>query len=100
MDSETLMERCAGLGLPHAPIRRPQDLYDDPHLRASGGLLELTLDDGRKTEIPALPITLGGQRPGVRLDIPGRGQHSRAVAEEAGLEAEEIEALFAAGVLT
>ena len=25
-------------GLPYAPITRPQDLFDDPHLRATGGL--------------------------------------------------------------
>lgn len=100
MDSAALMQRCADLGLPHAPIRRPEDLYEDPHLKASGGLLDVTLDDGRKTQIPALPITLGGQRPGVRLDVPGRGQHSRDVAKEAGLADEEIEMLLAAGVLT
>ena len=29
------MERA---GLPFAPIRKPEDLYDDPHLNATGGL--------------------------------------------------------------
>jgi crotonobetainyl-CoA:carnitine CoA-transferase CaiB-like acyl-CoA transferase len=34
--------------LPFAPITRPQDLLDDPHLNASGGLAPLTLPDGRR----------------------------------------------------
>src|SRR4051812_17843064 len=28
-------------GLPYAPIRRPEDLYDDPHLLATGGLADV-----------------------------------------------------------
>jgi crotonobetainyl-CoA:carnitine CoA-transferase CaiB-like acyl-CoA transferase len=33
-------------GLPFAPIRKPEDLYDDPHLQATGGLAEVVLPDG------------------------------------------------------
>ena len=48
----TLAERLAGhsadelaalferAGLPFAPIRRPEDLFDDPHLAATGGLAD------------------------------------------------------------
>ena len=34
-------------GLPFAPITRPQDLLDDPHLAATGGLAKMTLPDGK-----------------------------------------------------
>ena len=51
-----------GSGLPFAPIRRPEDLFDDPHLRA-GGLEAVTLPDGRTTELPALPVSFDGNRP-------------------------------------
>jgi uncharacterized membrane protein/DNA-binding transcriptional LysR family regulator len=34
--------------LPFAPITRPQDLFDDPHLNGTGGLAPLTLPDGRE----------------------------------------------------
>ncbi|MCQ4437714.1 CoA transferase, partial [Clostridioides difficile] len=30
-------------GLPYAPITKPQDLFDDPHLLATGGLAAVPL---------------------------------------------------------
>jgi crotonobetainyl-CoA:carnitine CoA-transferase CaiB-like acyl-CoA transferase len=63
-------------GLPFAPITRPHDLLDDPHLKATGGLAPLTLPDGRTTMAPLLPFTLDGERPGVRLNPPRLGEHS------------------------
>jgi crotonobetainyl-CoA:carnitine CoA-transferase CaiB-like acyl-CoA transferase len=59
-----LMAKCEALGLPFAPIGRPADLFDDPHLNGSGGLVPLTLPDGRALSLPALPVSLDGARPG------------------------------------
>nr|WP_314623128.1 CaiB/BaiF CoA-transferase family protein [uncultured Noviherbaspirillum sp.] len=71
-------------GLPFAPITRPHDLLDDPHLKATGGLAPITLPDGRMTQTPLLPLTLGGRRPGVRLNPPRLGEHSEALLRELG----------------
>jgi crotonobetainyl-CoA:carnitine CoA-transferase CaiB-like acyl-CoA transferase len=71
-------------GLPFAPITRPQDLFDDPHLNATGGLAPLTLPDGRETRVPLLPFTLGGERPGLRLNPPRLGEHTEALLREVG----------------
>ncbi|MCW8087430.1 CaiB/BaiF CoA transferase family protein [Sabulicella glaciei] len=73
---------CETAGLPYARINTPGDLYDDPHLRAGGGLLPITLPDGRATKVPALPIEMDGQRLGVRLDLPRPGQHNQEVFGE------------------
>ena len=81
--------------LPFAPITRPEDLLDDPHLKATGGLAPLTLTDGRTAQTVLLPFTLGGQRPGVRLDPPKLGQHNRELLAELGYSPVEIEALSA-----
>ncbi|CAN7375319.1 CaiB/BaiF CoA transferase family protein [Bosea sp. LjRoot237] len=70
------------LGLPFAPVNTPGDLFDDPHLNASGGLLELTLNDGRRVKTPALPLTFDGQRLKKRRDPPAIGQHTREVLAE------------------
>ena len=94
-----LMAKLEGIGLPFAPVTRPEQLFDDPHLNAEGGLLPLTLPDGRPTKLPALPLEVGGQRFGVRRDLPGIGQQSREVLAEAGFGLAEIEELAAAGVV-
>ncbi len=81
-------------GLPFAPITRPQDLFDDPHLNGTGGLAPLTLPDGRETRVPLLPLTLDGQRPGVRLNPPRLGEHTQALLAEVGYSPAEVEQLI------
>ncbi len=86
-------------GLPFAPIARPEDLFDDPHLRATGGLAEIRIPDGERagevTQTTLCPITLGGKRLGVRLQPPAKGEHSNELLAELGYGPQEIEALRA-----
>jgi crotonobetainyl-CoA:carnitine CoA-transferase CaiB-like acyl-CoA transferase len=63
-------------GLPYAPIVKPEQLFDDPHLLASGGLAELTLENGEKTPVPLLPILLGGRHLKPRMPLPKVGEHN------------------------
>ncbi len=81
--------------LPFAPITQPQDLLDDPHLLATGGLAPITLPDGRETKTVLMPFTLNGARPGVRLNPPKLGEHNAELLAEIGYSAIEIEALYA-----
>lgn len=57
-----LLEKLEGTGLPFAPIGRPEDLFDDPHLNASGGLVAVQLPDGSETRLPSLPLEMDGRR--------------------------------------
>jgi crotonobetainyl-CoA:carnitine CoA-transferase CaiB-like acyl-CoA transferase len=86
--------------LPFAPITRPEDLFDDPHLNATGGLAPLTLTDGRATRVPLLPLTLGGERPGVRLNPPKLGQHTSELLGELGYSTSELEHLKSKHVIS
>ena len=96
----TLMERA---GLPYAPIRKPEDLYDDPHLKATGGLADVIVPDGERAgqtvKTTLFPITMAGSRLGVRLQPPRKGEHTRELLGGLGLAAEEIDTLFAAGAV-
>ncbi len=96
---DALMGRCEALGLPFAPISRPAELFDDPHLNGSGGLVPVTLPDGRVTKLPALPLSLDGERPGRRLDLPRCGEHGAEIARELGYSEAEIAAMQGAGTL-
>ena len=81
--------------LPFAPITQPQDLFDDAHLLSTGGLAPMLLPDGRATRVPLMPITLAGERPGVRLNPPRLGEHTDALLNEVGYSAEQITQLKA-----
>jgi len=75
-------------GLPFAPIRKPEELFDDPHLLATGGLADVRLTDGPRAGETAkatlAPLTLGGQRLGVRLHPPRMGEHTAEVLQGLG----------------
>jgi crotonobetainyl-CoA:carnitine CoA-transferase CaiB-like acyl-CoA transferase len=66
-------------GLPYAPIVKPEQLYDDPHLNASGGLGALTLTDGKTTPVPLLPLLLDGRHLKPRMPLPKIGAHDAEV---------------------
>lgn len=92
-------QACEDSSLPFAPIARPEDLFDDPHLIKPGALIDTTLDSGETVALPALPLEMAGRRLGKRLDLPRVGQHSVAVAAELGYSADEIERLVRDGVI-
>jgi crotonobetainyl-CoA:carnitine CoA-transferase CaiB-like acyl-CoA transferase len=94
-----LAERCESLGLPFAPIGRPAELFDDPHLNESGGLVPVTLPDGRGTKLPALPLALDGERLPLRRDLPSPGGSDVEIARELGYDEAEIARLQAAGII-
>jgi crotonobetainyl-CoA:carnitine CoA-transferase CaiB-like acyl-CoA transferase len=85
-------------GLPFAPIRKPEDLYDDEHLNATGGLADVRLTDGERAgqtvRTTLFPITMAGHRLGVRLQPPSMGEHTRALLSDIGFDATAIERLY------
>ena len=95
-----LMAKCEALGLPFAPIGKPAELFDDPHLNGSGGLVPLTLPDGRALSLPALPVSLDGARPGGAGDLRAPGADGAAIAAELGYSESEIAAMRENGVIT
>jgi crotonobetainyl-CoA:carnitine CoA-transferase CaiB-like acyl-CoA transferase len=76
---DELSGKLEAAGLPYAPIVRPEQLLDDPHLKASGGMVPMETDDGGSTNVVLLPLTLDGRRPGVRQPLARVGEHTEEV---------------------
>ncbi len=101
--ADELARKMEAAGLPFAPIRKPEELLDDPHLLATGGLADIELTDGERAgatvKTTLFPFTLDGHRPGVRLNPPRRGEHTREVLEALGASEGEIDALIESGAV-
>jgi crotonobetainyl-CoA:carnitine CoA-transferase CaiB-like acyl-CoA transferase len=98
-------KRCERANVSWAPVGQPADLFTDPHLLATGGLVDVFISrqggtEGTKVGLPALPIEFGGGvRPTVTRPPPRMGEHNAEVLGEAGFSAAEIAALAEAGVI-
>lgn len=106
LGAEELAQRFESRGLPYAPITRPQALFDDPHLLATGGLAptEVPADASGagkpvSTRSPLLPLALDGQRLPLRHNPPSIGQHSRQVLQALGYSEQEVQSLIEQGVI-
>ena len=95
-----LMEKLDQTGLPFAPINKPQDLFDDPHLNESGGLLKIETPDGGSTKLPAMPIEMNDRRFDVHQQVPKVGEHSKEILEEIGLSDNAIQSLFEKSIVS
>ena len=95
-----LFERVA---LPFAPIRKPEELFDDEHLLATGGLADVRLPDGPRAgetvKTTLFPITMGGGRLGVRMHPPRLGEHTLELLGGAGFQKSEIDELLTQGII-
>ena len=97
--------RCERANVSWAPVGRPDDLFADAHLMATGGLLDVYVSrmggsDGKTVGLPALPVQFGGaQRPGLARQPPRMGEHNAQVLGEAGFSPAEIAALADAKVI-
>ena len=85
-----LTTRLKSIGLPYAPINRPQDLPHDPHLLESGGLLDIEVGEGKQAQLPALPLEFSEERLGVRRNIPEIGEHTKDVLQSLGYSDQKV----------
>jgi crotonobetainyl-CoA:carnitine CoA-transferase CaiB-like acyl-CoA transferase len=96
---DEVVTKLEGTGLPFAPIGRPEDLFDDPHLQASGGLESVTLTNGQTAALPPVPLSMNGVRPNAESHIPRAGEDSTAILSELGIDEKALAEVVASGVV-
>ena len=88
-DIVELSSKLEAAGLPYAPIARPDQLLEDPHLRQSGGLVPMGTAEGGTTDVVLLPMLMNGRRLGVQRPLPRIGEHTDEVLAELAARREE-----------
>jgi len=106
LPQDEVAARCERCNVSWAPVGQPGDLFADPHLLATGGLVDVFISrfgetGGKVAGLPALPIEFGTERrrPGVTRQPPRVGEHNDEVLREGGFSPAEITALADAGVI-
>ena len=101
---DEILGRCDAAKVAFARVGRPDELSDDVHLRAHGGLIATAISamgEGAVVDIPGLPVELGDtrERPGLVCQPPRIGEHTADVLRSAGYDEREIDALVADNVV-
>jgi crotonobetainyl-CoA:carnitine CoA-transferase CaiB-like acyl-CoA transferase len=106
LPQDEVARRCERCNVSWASVGQPGDLFTDPHLLATGGLVDVFISrfgggDGKIAGLPALPVEFGTdrQRPGIRRQPPRMGEHNAELLGEAGFSTAEIAGLAEAGVI-
>lgn len=86
--------------MPFAPLRRPDELVDDPHLNASNQFVATPLPGRPPAKLPKMPIRSTAYEMGLQRPAPRLGEHTREVLAEFGLSNDEIDALASRRVIT
>lgn len=98
-DKSELMQRLEHIGLPFAPVTKPSDLFDDPHLNADGGLVDVTLPNGNAAKLPALPIEMNGHRLGAGSNLAVPGADTNRLLKSLGYAKDDIEKMKQDGII-
>jgi len=106
LDAGIIAQTFEANGLPYAPITKPQDLFDDDHLTATGGLAPVTIsadcsgaERAVATQTPLLPLTFDGDRLPLRSPPPALGQDNSRILGELGYSAAAIASLASQGII-
>jgi crotonobetainyl-CoA:carnitine CoA-transferase CaiB-like acyl-CoA transferase len=97
--SAEVSRRLEKARVPYAPLRRPDQLVDDPHLNASGQFMLTPLPDRGPAKLPKLPVHSTAFEMELRRPAPRLGEHTREVLAELGLASDEIDALASRRVI-
>ncbi len=99
LNKNEVMALAEKAGIPFAPVNRPQDLFDDPHMNQSGSFVNTKTPKGASVKLPKIPLRLDGAAFDLRCHPPGIGEGSREIYRRCGYTDEDIHELIADGII-
>lgn len=99
MRFDTLAAKLEELNIPFAPLARPCDLFDDPHLIHGRRMLDTLFPNGARAPLPGLPLEMGQHGFRIRRQPPRKGEHTCEILEEVGYSGAQIDQMLEQGVV-
>jgi crotonobetainyl-CoA:carnitine CoA-transferase CaiB-like acyl-CoA transferase len=94
-----ILKRCEAAELPFSPIAKPEDLFTDEQLIQGNSLLQTTLPNGTRTQLPRLPFLLDGEGSGIESNPPKIGEHSKEILSSIGIDQTTIRKLVQENII-
>ncbi|OED37604.1 formyl-CoA transferase [Chromatiales bacterium (ex Bugula neritina AB1)] len=104
LSNDALEARLTEAGLPFAPISKPEELKDNPHLQHNGlHSIKLPEPDPQEPDksvlLPKLPVEINGQRATLNQHPPTAGGNTGTVLSELGYDDKKIQSLINSGIV-
>ncbi len=89
-----------GVHVTFGAVRGPEEVVNDPQLRANGIVVPLEGAGGKLTSTISSPIQLHGVEKVPAKRAPELGEHNEEVLRELGFDANDIDGLRASGAIS
>lgn len=98
-DKAELAERLNAEQIAWAPVQTLAEVADDPQVYAAGGIVETPSRGGGTFKAPGSPARFPGMEEPEKKPSPLMGEHTRETLSTLNFSADEIDALYDAGVV-
>jgi crotonobetainyl-CoA:carnitine CoA-transferase CaiB-like acyl-CoA transferase len=98
--TQEVVDRLLAQGLPVGPVQNAREIFECPHARRRGALIEVEDPVAGRVKLVAPPIKMSGQMEPIARPAPRLGEHNEQIlCELLGYAPEQVEELRASGVL-
>ena len=94
-----MVSLLSNAGVPAGPVNTMQDLITDDHVRSHEMFVPVERDSGEPILVAGSPLKFGGRNAPTATSIPALGEHTRAILQQLGVGAPDVDRLVDDGVV-